>query len=296
MSSLTVSVAVDAHDVLGECPIWDVKRQGLWWADLKRKRISFWDGNLTRSWPVPGLIGSFALCENGTLLVTGDLVWFFDPNASQGREWKKWLDLPVDVPAGVRCNDGRVDYRGRYWVGTMDDAEQIRVGSNYILTKDGWSEPLWGNVAIPNADCFSPDGTTAYWGDSWDQAVYRMRLDPSTGLPGPRERIASSEPAHVDGACVDAEGCLWVCEWAGSRVRRLSPDGAELLVVALPAKQPTCPAFGGADLGTLFITTASINLDQSDPGSGANSGSVLRVNIGEALGMFGLPESRFARS
>jgi sugar lactone lactonase YvrE len=295
MNPLTVSVAIDANDTLGECPIWDVERQGLWWADLKRKRISFSGGNLTRSWPVPGLIGSFALCKNGTLLVTGERVWFFDPNASQGREFTQWLDLPIDAPAGVRCNDGRVDHRGRYWVGTMDDAEQTRIGSNYILTNDGWSEPLWGNVAIPNATCFSPDGTMAYWGDSWDQAVYRMTLDPQTGLPGPREKIASSEPAHVDGACIDAEGCIWVCEWGGSRVRRLSPDGVELLVVALPAKQPTCPAFGAHDLGTLYITTASINLDRDDPESGAHSGSVLSINVGEALGVFGLPENRFAR-
>jgi L-arabinonolactonase len=86
-----------------------------------------------------------------------------------------------------------------------------------------------------------------------------------------------------------------VCEWGGSRVRRLSPDGVELLVVALPAKQPTCPAFGAHDLGTLYITTASINLDHADLASGAHSGSVLSINVGEALGVFGLPENRFAR-
>jgi L-arabinonolactonase len=64
----------------------------------------------------------------------------------------------------------------------------------------------------------------------------------------------------------------------------------------LPAKQPTCPAFGGADLGTLFVTTASINLDRADPASGVHSGSVLSINVGAAYGVFGLPENRFARS
>jgi L-arabinonolactonase len=294
--TVTVTVAIDAHDVLGECPIWDVQRNGLWWADLKRRRISFWDGKLTRTWNVAGGVGSFALCGDGTLLVVGDRVRFFDPNASAGREWTVWLELPAGTPVGARGNDGRVDRRGRYWVGTMDNAEEKRVGANYVLTPDGWSDPLWADVGIPNAHCFSPDGTTAYWGDSWDQAVYRMPLDPVTGMPGAREKIATSEPAFVDGACVDADGNLWVCEWAGSRVVRLAPDGTQLAVITLPAKQPTCPAFGGPDLGTLFVTTASINLDPADPSGGEQSGSVLSIDVGKAWGVYGLPESRFTRA
>jgi len=41
---------------------------------------------------------------------------------------------------------------------------------------------------------------------------------------------------------------------------RHAPDGSIDRIVEVPVSQVTCPAFGGADLKTLFITTAAKNL------------------------------------
>ena len=45
--------------------------------------------------------------------------------------------------------------------------------------------------------------------------------------------------------------------YEGGRVLRLSPEGRELQAVPVPARCPTMPCFGGADLKTIFVTSAS---------------------------------------
>jgi L-arabinonolactonase len=56
---------------------------------------------------------------------------------------------------------------------------------------------------------------------------------------------------------VDAEGYVWNAQWNGHRVARFAPDGRVDRIIPLPALNPTCVAFGGAALDTLYITTAS---------------------------------------
>jgi sugar lactone lactonase YvrE len=60
---------------------------------------------------------------------------------------------------------------------------------------------------------------------------------------------------------LDAEGMLWVAHWEGSRVTRWDPQSGRLLeTVDLPVERVTSCTFGGPQLATLFITTASHGL------------------------------------
>lgn len=47
-----------------------------------------------------------------------------------------------------------------------------------------------------------------------------------------------------------------------SRVTRYSPQGVYMEHLNFPVSQITCPAFGGSDLKTLFVTSAAINLKE----------------------------------
>src|SRR6185436_1050200 len=58
------------------------------------------------------------------------------------------------------------------------------------------------------------------------------------------------------GLALDAEGGLWIALIDGWSVVRISGDGALTRVVGVPVPQPTGLAFGGADLQTLYVTTA----------------------------------------
>jgi sugar lactone lactonase YvrE len=67
---------------------------------------------------------------------------------------------------------------------------------------------------------------------------------------------------NPDGAVIDAEGRFWNAQWGAERVACYGPDGVFLQAVETPgAPHSSCPAFGGADLRTLFVTSALEHMD-----------------------------------
>jgi D-xylonolactonase len=66
----------------------------------------------------------------------------------------------------------------------------------------------------------------------------------------------ADDDGYPDGMAVDAEGCLWVAHWSGGCVSRFAADGRPLGRIEVPTENVTSCAFGGADMRTLFITTA----------------------------------------
>jgi xylono-1,5-lactonase len=84
---------------------------------------------------------------------------------------------------------------------------------------------------------------------------------------------------------------LWVAHWEGGRVSRFTPDGKLDRWIRVAGPRVTCCAFGGPDLGRLFITTARHGLDAEDLGRAPLSGGLFAVRPGVA----GLPEPRFRR-
>ncbi len=296
--SLPVREAVRAQNLLGEGPLWDVDRGGLWWLDLKRRTISFWmpGADEHRTWPVPELVGSAALCPDGRLLIAGSMLWDFDPSAPE--PFTVRAAMPTDEPTTNRFNDGRVDAQGRFVVGTMDDAGDGRRGTLYRVSETVAGtldlEHLWSGCGVPNGACTSPDGTIGYWADSSDPTMYRYdTADPHST----RRPFAPVGPEGVaDGACVDADGHVWLAHWDGWKLSRFRPDGTLERTVRLPVQRPTCPAFGGPDLATLFVTTASDGLTDGELRSQPLAGSVLALAVGDVLGIVGLPEHRFGRN
>jgi L-arabinonolactonase len=287
---------VRAQNTLGEGPLWDTDRQGLWWLDLKRRVIGFWELNAPshQRWSAPGLLGSAALRSDGRLLVAGSALWDFDPASND--PFTEVASLPHGEPSTNRFNDGRVDHGGRFVVGTMDDAEKARTGSLYRLTELPTgalsAERLWGDCGVPNGACSSPDGTVGYWADSWDPTLYRY--DPASPSTTRAPFASVGNEGGADGACIDAEGHVWLAHWDGWRLSRFRPDGTLERTVELPVQRPTCPAFGGPDFATLFVTTATHGLTDEQRRAQPQAGSILALSVGDELGIAGLPEHRFA--
>ncbi len=61
-----------------------------------------------------------------------------------------------------------------------------------------------------------------------------------------------------DGSAMDSEGYLWNCRFFGSCILRIAPDGLVDRVVEMPVSNITHCAFGGPNLKTLYVTSASI--------------------------------------
>ena len=79
---------------------------------------------------------------------------------------------------------------------------------------------------------------------------------------------------------MDAEGGVWNAEWEGRRVVRVAPDGNIDRVIEVPVWKPTCCAFGGPDLDTLFITTSRLLSNEAALEKEPESGGLFAVKPG----------------
>ena len=163
-----------------------------------------------------------------------------------------------------RFNDGGVDPTGRFWAGTMNEADaESRIHSLYRLDTDLSLEQVLDDVTIANGLGWSPDHTIMYFTDTFRHTIFAYDYDLSTGAIKNRRPFIEIPEAegYPDGLTVDSAGCIWSAIWGGSKVIRFDPQGQRLTEVSLPVAQVTSCAFGGANLNTLYITTAWTGLN-----------------------------------
>lgn len=287
--SFQVEVAARGADRLGECPLWDERESALWWVDSRwpaAKRLDPSSGAVMMV-VLREVVGSIALREAGGLLAaTKSGLHLLDPSSGA-------LEARANPEAHLpdnRFNDGRCDRQGRFWAGTMSDVRRDPVGSLYRFETDFACTRLRNAIIIPNSLAFSADSRTMYFADTNRHTIWAYDYDPATGA-ATRERVfADTGSGRPDGSCVDAEGCLWNAEYGSGRLVRYTPAGKVDRAVEVPVSNPTCCAFGGEDLGTLYVTTATQRLAPEDLARQPLAGSLLALRPG----VKGLPEGRFA--
>ena len=247
---------------LGESPLWCEATHRLWWVDVLDALLFSHDpasGETQTHRIAARRLGSIALRRAGGLLLACDDGVFASDPATGARRFL--VDPEPDRP-DHRKNDGRVDSAGCFWIGTLRETDYAPVGALYRIAADGAATTKARGLAIPNALAFDPALGRMYYADTRAFAIMVCALDPATGAMGePRVFARTTPPARPDGACVDAEGHLWNAEYAGGRVARYAPSGAIAEIVDLPVSHPTSCCFGGADLATLYVSTAFEPLD-----------------------------------
>ncbi|XHS79184.1 SMP-30/gluconolactonase/LRE family protein [Burkholderiaceae bacterium UC74_6] len=289
MNAVTAAHPVPA--LLGESPLWSVAEQCLYYVDIPGREVRRFDpatGDL-QCWPTESEPGSIALLskdgEGGGLLLA-QRSGLFTVDTKTGEQTR--IGEPPYDPAKQRFNDGKPDAAGRFWVGTIDDARAP--DAQLFRYVDGQFEAMAGDAAVGNGLGWSPDGRTQYWTDTKAHEIYRFDFDVTTGTLGPRELFArfdkrsADQPVEAyggrpDGAAVDVEGCYWVAMFEGQRLLRLSPRGEILQELRLPVRCATMPAFGGADLRTLYITTAREKRPADELAAQPLAGCLLQVRV-----------------
>jgi L-arabinonolactonase len=280
MKRMHIERSGDTIDLLGESCIWSVREEALYWIDIRGKMLRRFVHRTGRtdSFPLPEMAGSIALRRNGGLLVAMQSnISSFDPKTGTLQP----VAYPDESIPNQRFNDGRCDRQGRFWAGTIDDVGRGPCGTLYRLGPDRILVPVLTHVTIPNSLAWSPDGTTMYFSDTTSYTITAYDFDTASGMPSrPREFARTTPPATPDGSTVDAEGYFWNAEYDGWRVVRYAPDGRVDRVIELPVKRPTCCAFGGPDLATLFVTTASQRLTEEERAAQPLSGCLLALDVG----------------
>lgn len=298
MPDIGAALVFDARDVVGESLVWDEARARLVWVDIIGRRIHRLDplSGAHESWPAPDLVTSVGLRKDGGAVVglRKDIaLWDF------GGPFRAFAAIEADLP-GNRLNEGVVAPDGSFWVGTMannigpDDAPvaiAADAGRLYRLAPDGkvtsLSEDSFG---ITNTMAWLPDGrfVTA---DTMKNALYSYRWDKKAGRLGEALPFFTGfERGLPDGSCLDAQGYVWNCRVVGgSCLARIAPDGKLDRIVELPCSWPTSCAFGGADLDTLFVTSARFTMSVEHLAANPSEGGVFALRPG----VRGMPAHRF---
>lgn len=272
------------RDILGEGLYWSERRNAVLWTDIIGQRLhslSLDDGAIL-SWDMPDTLGWVVERRHGD----GFLAGLGDSIVAL------WLDPlriePIRTPdsfiKGLRMNDALVDSQGRLWAGTVLRSCDQPVGSFYRLDTDLSLTCLGRGYTVTNGPAISPDGRWLYHADSPLGRVYRFSLD-HAGQIGDREIFLQFETGWgvPDGMACDADGGLWVAHWGGGCVSRFTPDGKRNAVLSLPASQITNIVFAGTGLDRMFVTSASVGVDEP------LAGTLFEVMPGRT----GLPAYRF---
>ncbi len=253
----------DTRCWLGEGPIWHPKRQQLYWFDIVGGHLHTREEGATRTWDLGENASAAGWVDDTSLLVATE-TRLLHLNVENGAR-EDVVPLEADREE-TRCNDGRADPWGGFWIGTMHKRTRTPDGTIYRYYR-GELRPLMDGITIPNAMCFAPDRSTITFVDTIDNKIKKMPLDPTNGWPSaaPEDWLdLSGEAWGVDGAVQDADGNLWLARWNGWGMNCYAPDGTLLREVAIEAAHCSCPAFGGPDLTTLFCTTADGRVTDED--------------------------------
>ena len=255
-------------DLVGEGAVWSAHEHAMYWTDINRFLIHQFDieSAHSRSWFFDEPVVALSLSsDKGRWLVAlaSRLVW-----------WWPATDCRVDhgfaLPGYpfVRLNDGRADALGNFWVGSMrnnvlPNGEMGEAGGSdgkmHRIKPDGTVTEHIAGIGISNTVCWSPQGNTFYTADTLANVLWAYDFNPVDASLGQRRTVlADFERGLPDGSTVDAQGFLWNCRFFGGCIVRIAPDGHIDRLIEMPVKNITTATFGGPDLRTLYVTSASV--------------------------------------
>ena len=286
-----VTTLLDIHAQLGEGAIWNPRTQTLWWIDIVGMKLNIFDPSTQKNtvFELPKQIGTVVPTNDGNALIAledGIYKYMF--------ESQKLVKVASPEPTKTtnRFNDGKCDPAGRFWVGSMSMKNSKQSGALYCIDGDFSSTLKIDSVTTSNGIVWSIDKTRMYYIDTPTKRVMEYAYNTATGeISSPRVAIEIPDTmGYPDGSTIDAEGMLWVALWKGHKVSRWNPVTGELLqVIDIPALNVTSCAFGGKNLDTLFITTASIGMKEIEKEMYPQAGNLFQV----VPGVKGIPANFF---
>lgn len=296
MSNVQVNCAAPVGDRCGEAVVWSADESAVYWVDVMRYLVHRLDtaSGSVRSWHFDEPVVALSLTTDpGRMLVAlaSRLVYWWP-----GTDRRQDHGFRLDGYPRVRLNDGRADPLGNFWLGSMKnnvdaDGELTDAGKGegvlYRIAPDGSVTQWRDGLGISNTLCWSPDGRSFYFGDTLENEIYAYDYNGADGsISGERRYFAGFERGGPDGSSIDSEGYVWNCRFGGGCIVRVSPQGAVDRVIEMPVQNVTTCAFGGPDLKTLFVSTASIVSPRGD----RLAGSLFSVRVDVP----GMAENRYS--
>ena len=278
--------------LLAEGPFWCDRHNTLYWVDIPAREVWCWKQakNEYQHWVFEQKVSAvFTTQSHRLLLCMADGVAYFDPVTEVLEPLCK---LDEDRPNN-RSNDAKCDQNGRLYVGTMDDNEALQTGRLWAVDERGNAVCLLDDIGISNTLAWDESRDRFYFADSMQGKIHAYPWTTFSDVRADAAFIETSAGVAPDGSCIDAQGNLWNAQWGGGCVVCYNPDGNEIHRIELPFNRPTSCAFGGPDMTTLFITSASVG--GSDAVVETLAGQVIAIDLLSYFGQTikGLPSQSF---
>lgn len=309
---------INCQNVLGEGVLWQAQEQTLYWTDIQGKclykcamtnevaqllcaesidkqsmllRDEYLQQKL-QVFELPSRLGSFAFTRhNETLLAgfeNGLALYNYTTNETI------WLSQDEVNKENVRFNDGKCDSKGRFWLGSMVESDDLKKtpieqqGALYSFTfQQGQliTNKALSGLHISNGLCFSPNGKLMYHTDSASHKMYQYQLGNNGQITAKKLFARFDKHSFPDGACTDIKGNVWVALWGGACVVCINPKGRELFRHPLPVTQVSCVAIGGPNMNWLFVTSAHNNLAEEKRLKQPRAGNLFVYEISDSVGV-----------
>lgn len=277
---LVADVVDDAKALLGEGPTWSSATQTLVWVDILQGMVHLSDegGRRMHDYAIGQDVGAALPVDGGDLLLAVR-EGFVTMTPDGGIEPL----LPfLDDSESTRMNDAKCDPCGRAFAGSIEEGVAGPLGALYRLDDGLAATVVVDGVTVSNGLGWSPDATRMYYVDSPTRRVDSFAYDIHTGHLGKRDTLTTFDWTDVvpDGLCTDESGALWVALHGAGVVARITPHGKLDTIVRVPSSLVTSCAFGGSDGGTLFITSATVGLDDAQRSAEPHAGALFSVRPG----------------
>ncbi len=282
--SLELEIAWERTSTLGEGPIW--YQDSLYWVDIREGKVLRYTPSTGEKeiWEIGIQVGTVVpRSSGGLILATENGFMAFDPRTGS----QEVLDSPSKDSMNGRFNDGKCDPLGNLLAGTIGSDKN---GGFFRLNKKGKCEQLFDGVGCSNGLTWWENAF--YYIDSGNKRVDKFDYHQETGDISNRRMAFSTEslPGVPDGMAIDTQGNLWIAFFNGNRVVCFDRDTGEILEeIPLPVPRVTACAFGGDDLGDLYITTASVGMSEEELGRHPQSGNLFVCRPGAV----GIPANAF---
>ena len=266
-----------AKTTLGEGTLWVPSQNSIYFVDIKKKNIFILNTKSKKKKiiKVNKEIGFLShIKKNVFVLGLKSELRFVN---LKSKKIIKSIKIEKDKPLN-RINDGKTDFLGRLWFGTMDNPERrIRNGSLYCLDKKLTLHKVDTNYYITNGPVFINNDTFLHT-DSRRKIIFRIKINKNFKIIKKKKFIKfSKKDGSPDGMTIDSRKNIWICHFGGACITVYNLKGKRINKIKLPAKNITNCTFGGVNNNEIFVTSALKGMKKNEIKKFNLSGSLFNI-------------------
>ena len=267
----------ESNSFLGESPLWVEEHNSVYFVDIKNKKILKYNikTKQKKTYKVNKEIGFIShIKKNIFVLGLRNELRIFD--LKKKRKIKSIM-IERDLKFN-RINDGKTDYSGNLWFGTMDNLERnLENGSLYCLEKNLNLIKVDTDYIITNGPTFISKNELFHT-DTRKKIIYKIKINKKKKILKKKIFIKfKKKMGSPDGMTVDKYSNLWVCFYREACIKVFNQKGKKKSQINFPAKNITNCTFGGKKNKDLFVTSALKGINKTDLFRYNNNGSLFRL-------------------